>query len=99
MVIEICAHAGEWKTAGYLLIEMRREGQTPDAASYVVAMQSCLEAGEKARTLGLWEEMGASGVEPSKEAWSLAMAAALDLRDWDRVDEMMEGLKAQVCRC
>jgi hypothetical protein len=26
------------------------------------------------------------------------MAAALDLRDWDRVDEMMEGLKAQVCR-
>ena len=118
---------GEWKTAGYLLIEMRREGQTPDAASYAAAMkvgtagdglvgcsvyrihaqllftylhtvtinhphqtQACLEAGEKQRALGLWDEMVASGVRaPSKETLSLAMAAALDLRDWDRIDTLL----------
>lgn len=92
MVIKICAKAGEWKTAGYLLIEMRREGQLPDAASYAIAMRACLEAGEKSRALGLWEEMTQAGVVPNKEASALAMSAALDLRDWERVDAMMEAL-------
>lgn len=52
--------------------------------------QACLEAGEKQRALGLWDEMVASGVRaPSKETLSLAMAAALDLRDWDRIDALL----------
>lgn len=52
--------------------------------------QACLEAGEKQRALGLWDEMVASGMRsPSKETLSLAMAAALDLRDWDRIDALL----------
>ena len=42
---------------------------------------------------GLWDEMRASGVPlTSKAAVACALAAALDLRDWDRVDRLMEVL-------
>lgn len=63
---------------------------TPTNTKPHAPKQACLEAGEKQRALGLWDEMVASGVRaPSKETLSLAMAAALDLRDWDRIDALL----------
>jgi pentatricopeptide repeat protein len=72
---------------------MRREGQEPDEECYASIMSAANARGHKANLLQLYHDMRAHNLLPSRGAYSMVVAACLDLKQWDAMDKILHEMR------
>lgn len=94
--IEVCTRLGHTEKALNMYHQMRSSPHSskmaPTVHAYTAAMRAATEGGKWERSLGIWEDMIAAGVQPSGHAFAAAISSCAAGGQWQKACDLFESM-------